>query len=424
MAERLYLLLEIVAYLLVINDVYGRRFQLKFPEIVTISLEIIVFKCINDGVVSPVFMIIPYIALFIYCLVEFRLGVKQTLVNMLLTFLAIGIVQIAGGVVSFFIADPVLCAFVVNLITFMIIVLLTRKNIFHAAICYVQEKNKMLFRIILNCCILFLLTMLYLNIKGSFSVFEYVMLIAFYLLLVSLSMVWKKEHERLLYKDSELALFRQYQHNEQDLYQDIRKKQHELKNQLNALYSTHYTCATYEELMETQRKYADHLKRDNQYTDLLLACKPSILAGFIYEKIKNADEQGISVEYLVRVSEIENTDMEYDLICIFGVLFDNAVEAVKHYSIEEQKINLHLEHNGEKTQITVKNVSEYIKEEDIRKWFLDAFSTKGENRGYGLSNVNELKKKYQADVLVKNSKEEGKQWLSISFIMEKHPKKQ
>ena len=39
------------------------------------------------------------------------------------------------------------------------------------------------------------------------------------------------------------------------MYQDVRKRQHEFKNQLNALYSTHYTCATYEELVAAQKKY-------------------------------------------------------------------------------------------------------------------------------------------------------------------------
>ena len=66
----------------------------------------------------------------------------------------------------------------------------------------------------------------------------------------------------------------------------------------------------------------------------------------------------------------------------------------------------------------MENSSTLIKNEEIGKWFKDTYSTKGRNRGFGLSNVVDIKNKYNADIIVKNIEKEAENWISVQFIID------
>lgn len=417
MIKLTYLLLEIFTYLLIINELCGKKFKLDLPAFITVTAEIILFSLGTSGYISDIFLYIPYILLFFYCKVEFGIKIGAIFINMLLAFMAIGCIQLAAGCLSFLIENDEICALAINFITFITSIFLIKQKILSRLLHYIKENSKIMLYIILYCGLLLLFILISYFLFGKFSFFEYVLIISVYLLLIGMIHIWKREKDNLQYKTDELDTFHKYYLEEKQLYTDVRKKQHEFKNQLNAIYSTHYTCSTYEELVLAQRSYAEWIVKDNHYSDLLLCCKPVVLAGFIYNQLEYARQQKIEVQYSINIVEIEDTDKEYDYICVFGVLFDNAMEAVKNNSNGKRKIDFSFYFDGKNTNLQINNINSYVKNKDIQKWFKEKYSTKGKSRGYGLSNVMKIKEKYHAMIVVENINKHEENWISICFII-------
>lgn len=417
MIECIYLILEILTFLLIVNDLHNKKFKWDCLAAITVAIVVLVFLCARKRWISDIYLWIPYIILFIYCKLEFHSNIGKTIINLIIAFMFLGILQLITGSLSFIIDNDDLCDLSVNAINMILILLLIKNNSLSKVLSYIRKNSRMLSRIILYSGVIFVFVLLSYFFYGKFTILEYFLILMFYTLLVGLILIWKREHDKLIYKTEELEAFNKFHEQERQLYQDVRKRQHEFKNQLNALYSTHYTCATYEELVAVQKNYADWITEKNQYNDLLISCKPSVLAGFIYNQVELARKMGFEVDYSVSVVNMEDTDREYDYICVFGILFDNAMEAVKDCPDAQKKIEFVLTFDGKNTRLEMRNISDYVHNSSIKKWFKESFSTKDRNRGYGLSNVIYVKDKYHADIVVENINKQKQNWLSISFVI-------
>lgn len=416
MIELAYLSCKVFTYVLIINEVYERKIKLDVLTVFTIATEVIFFKLTKENIIPEMCIIIPHVVLFLYCMLEFRSKISRVLINIILSCIIVSMIQLLVSWISFFIKKQEISLLLINIITFLISIFLMRYKILFNVLKYMRANNKGIL-IILSCGVLFLILISCFVVIGSFSFLEYLLIVVICILLSGFICIWKNENKKFNYKTKEMEIFNEFRVQQKQLYSDIRKKQHEFKNQLNAIYGTHYTCATYEELVSAQRKYADWIKKDNMYNDVLLSCKPSILAGFICNQLECAKEKKIQVEYCVKVVDVIDVGREYDYICVFGVLFDNAIDAMKDYPVQKKKIEFVFDYNGICTKIEVRNVNNYIGSQNIRKWFGENYSTKGENRGLGLCNLKDMKKKYQAEIVVENIEQYGENWISVCFII-------
>lgn len=84
-------------------------------------------------------------------------------------------------------------------------------------------------------------------------------------------------------------------------------RQHEFKNHIAAIFSTHYTYKTYEKLVQAQEEYCKKILDENKYNSLLLL-GDKILAGYLYGKFQEAEDDGIEIDYKV-ASKIEKTQV-------------------------------------------------------------------------------------------------------------------
>ena len=97
---------------------------------------------------------------------------------------------------------------------------------------------------------------------------------------------------------------------------------------------------------------------------------------------------------------------------------DNARDALKENNLEK-RVKFILSEDNERFTIGVYNVSPYYSEESIIKFFRKGYSTKGENRGIGLSKVKEFQKQYGFDILIDNKTEENVNWLRFNIVIKK-----
>lgn len=230
-----------------------------------------------------------------------------------------------------------------------------------------------------------------------------------------------------LYKDKEIigasAVFRSYLEVDNLLdqikgYQEVstalRNQKHEFQNKLHVVLGLikigDYGKA---ESYIMQNVYTTNLASD-YYTSRLKDDR--ILALFVGKDIQ-AKEHNCSLlltsdSYLSKGHHPINSD---DIVLILGNLIDNSIDAYELYDFDEKRIVVDLFEDENQLKINVVDQAGGINESVIDHMFERGVSSKGENRGTGLSLVNEIVAVYNGKKHVTSSNGETE----IEIILEK-----
>ena len=219
-----------------------------------------------------------------------------------------------------------------------------------------------------------------------------------------LIMNWQREKYDKLAKEKEIELRNSYDNVYRQLLESIRRKQHDFDNQINAIYSQHLLAKDLDELIAMQRKYCGELLRDNRFSRLLCGGSP-ILIGFLYSKFHEIENNGCHVDFDIKINKMKCIIPQYKIVEIMGILLDNAMEAV----VESERRNIEVEiyEDSHSVHISVKNDSAYFMREEIARFTMPDYSTKGEGRGIGLANVVDILCSYDCVLCVYYEKAQG-----------------
>lgn len=238
--------------------------------------------------------------------------------------------------------------------------------------------------------------------------------------LVLVMVLWMSSEMEKEEKQEELKMYELYTKTFEDLITAIRIKQHEFNNHINAIKCLPYTAKSAKELVAEQNRYCDTVLEDTGIVKLLKLESSPVLCGFLYSKLIFAQSLDIHVIYEVDPINVERYVTIYHFIEITGILFDNAVEAlVKEKRVENNsgKILLRVSsYENTKLLLEVANISRIYTNEEIEEFFVTGKSSKGDNRGVGLSRVKLLIQKYKADLHAANQQYYGENYLSFSII--------
>ena len=100
-----------------------------------------------------------------------------------------------------------------------------------------------------------------------------------------------------------------------------------------------------------------------------------------------------------------------ELGCIIGNLIENSIEAVKGQ--ENGHIEVLIQQTDQTLEIQVENNGPKIKEEQLNLIFKRGFSTKGENRGFGLFNVLQIVEDVGGSIEVHSNQETTTWWIRL-----------
>lgn len=227
----------------------------------------------------------------------------------------------------------------------------------------------------------------------------------------------KKEFE-YEYNKNNLKTLKGYVNTIENINNDMRKFKHDYINILSTLNvyienedSDGIKSFFYNEVLP----FKVNVTEKNQRLGLLKNIKIDALKGVLFSKIMKAYEMNVDL-YLDISEEINRISMEYiDLSIIVGNLFDNAIEEAGKCTSPKIKFGvIRKEHS------VIIVIINSCREDTppIYKMFKEGFSTKGEDRGLGLSNIKSIiNKKYDNAVLnTYIEKNEFKQELIIKFV--------
>ncbi|MGT2845249.1 GHKL domain-containing protein [Streptococcus hongkongensis] len=143
-------------------------------------------------------------------------------------------------------------------------------------------------------------------------------------------------------------------------------------------------------------------KQSERYAlDRLVNIKIATIKSLLAAKLFKANELGLTSNVEIP-DQIDKIPMNIiDFIVILSVFVDNAIEAACDSA--EKTIDLVLFYNDEKLYLIVRNSSKE-NQVAISNVFKEGFSTKGRNRGLGLSNVKKILDQYSSIELSTKSK--------------------
>lgn len=176
----------------------------------------------------------------------------------------------------------------------------------------------------------------------------------------------------------------------------LRAQSHEFMNKMHVVLGlTH--MKQYEEL----EKYISSMVSEHQYEigGVMRKIKNPVFAGFMLGKLSYAREKGIQliVSENSYLPEPDDESIIHELITIVGNLIDNALDAVMNCERKQVHVSIHYQ---DKLIITVQDTGNGIRKDEIDKVFVKGYSTKGENRGYGLYLVNDSIKRIKGNIHV------------------------
>lgn len=219
--------------------------------------------------------------------------------------------------------------------------------------------------------------------------------------------------KKLSQKQLELEINNKYMKTYEDLILEIRRKQHDYKNQLSALYSMHLVAKDDEQLAKLHKEYGEELEERDSFDSILYQCDNPVLCGYVYSKCMKAYREGVQIDPVLSWSEGESTVPQHKVIEILGILLDNAVEYLKEGDFADKQVRLNLIKEESKLTVEVSNTSLYQSFQDIDSMFKLGYSTKGEGRGIGLASLKTIVKEYNGKLSVENEELEDINWLKI-----------
>lgn len=420
MITNICLLLEVLSIVFCLHALYGEKFKLNILTTSLLSICMIILTILNYYKLPSKYSMIIYPILFLYCGMRFKFNIKSILINLILCIIIVGGIQMVvmlpfGYILGVNLLTNFQMLFA-DCIIFIIIFLTLPKCKIYKITNYIQNKEKMQI-IVLSLCIL-LVTFLLIRYKELklLDVDEAL------LLFISIACIFVLAGQLGQYKikakevETELKMHKLYADSFQGLIENIRLRQHEYDNHISTIYSQHYIYETYDELVKAQETYCKVISKENQFNKLLKASNP-IVAGFLYGKFMEIDKLGIEIDYHIRISESSIEIPVYKIVEILGDLINNAVEAIEKIDgVNKLFVSLT---EDEKLVIEVRNESPYIDYNEIDKFFMKGFSSKGKNRGLGLYNVKKICNEYTLNIYCENVNIDNINWLSFKVVKEK-----
>lgn len=228
-----------------------------------------------------------------------------------------------------------------------------------------------------------------------------------------MGILWRRKR-RIDILENEIKTYQMYIKPLEELVKEIRARQHEFDNHMNAILNMHYTIDNYEGLVEAQSKYIqDMYREDSRQLIALLKISDKILAGFLYSKIRAA-KSFINVDVEVKSLDIISSVSEHSLIEIIGTLVDNAFEACTE---ELNAVKISLDCADDKLVFEISNKVKGLTLEEVSHFFDKGYTTKetkasggfSSKHGVGLYNAKNIAKRYGGDLTVSLDFEEDVQ---------------
>ncbi len=420
--EILILFTESLILLQCIQVVFGKT--LKNDKCVwgTILIDVLIYMLINRKILPVICSVIVYLLFYLLCYCKFRLSYFKTLIRLIISILMMGCSESVAAFLMYIFSvkkESMAILFLSSIFALLLTWILKRnRHVFGKMVA--EEGN--FWRIVSLVIYIVLIGVLLVDYHVEKSSINICIVLALSSLIALLfySYRFEQAQSEIAKKNYDLKLQKVYGEAYENLLYEVRRRQHDYKNQLGAIYGMHVTAKSLDDLIGMQKEYGGMLLSECKFDSILTGCNNPTLAGFLYYKCVTCEKNEVKVEYVINVEQATCSFSLHEIIEILGILIDNACENVKSEISLQKLICLKILEGPEKLVLFVSNPARYIKFSEIEKMFRRGYSSKGENRGIGLERVMELINKYDAEIAVFNSASvERDNWINFEIQIPK-----
>lgn len=421
MINVLVIFMESIATWLCIHCAFEKKIAKTKGELVFFIFYLSLFVLCSYGILSKFFYILFWLFAVMWCKHMFGYGVINTAIRTAIGIVAVGVAE----TVVVFAYTVVMHGINVSSETEYLIAGIF--IVFFSAILYriVGTRSNKNEKIVYDSGILMLIFMMVVFlviVKIEFEIKKTVPItyILFFVVL-TIVFVYLCKKQKLMFELEKqmlgIELQNMYGTAYDELLKDVRRRQHDYKNQLATLKSVVEMSGTAYDIKHLQSDYLSIIESENEINSLLSKCCNPIVAGCIYNMYRKYREAGIRLEVDVNTDDSEINIKTKDAVEILGVFVTNACEHVEDFEPDDRVVHLRLYNKGDKLTIDVRNIAEPILYKDMPKLFWEGYSTKGENRGIGLASVKAIAKKYNTGVNIDNILVGDKNWVSFNITI-------
>lgn len=397
--------------------------ELKFDKYMVgiIVIDILIYTAINMQIIPTICSVVFYILVFIYCYCRFQQRLIKTTICFIIGVSLAGCIEAIMACGTNLFKDLLDSCFRLSLSSVLALLLayVIKKCIPLLKLKKIEKNNKWMFY-----CVLFyglayggLVVDYYLN--QTFIKVYAVFILTFVVVIFYYLYKLVQAQAEINIKNHELELQRIYGGVYENLLGEVRRKQHDYKNQLGAIFSMHMAAHSIDELVNMQKEYIDTLQLNRKYDSILTCCNNPILAGYIYYRCLSCEKVGITVDYNIAINQAECCFPLYEIIEMLGILIDNACENVVIEKVTGKSIRFEFLEDDDKIKFSVSNPAKYFTCSEIDRMFMDGYSSKGENRGLGLARSLELVRKYKSEIKVQNILYKENNWIEFGVEIAK-----
>ena len=396
MIERIYLLFEIISTLLILWVLHGSKKKPGIYTIIYVCLELIIVSMVAEGFISSEYTLIAYLGIAVVDFIEFDDTLKESIVYMIIDCIIMFGLQVLGTMAYslIFHSNRIsrIEAIVVNCALLCIIVFVFSKIKLQKYIKVFLDMKQFVDAVLIVLALVLLIIVKNESIQllMDWNLLVFLVVFTFITVLISVKLI-RERYQKNKYIE-QLQEYEKYNLVYKELISDIRHRQHDFNNHLQALYSILMSTDNLEKIRYEQEKYLSELKQDNKTYQLLRENVSSILTAFLYIKFGEIEKKNIVMDYRLVIDQFDKCIPFPDIVELVGNLLDNAVEATM--KTDRNIIRFCIEEENNSVKISVENPYDWYKGENFNVYLSDGQSSNGKKRGLGLTNAQSIIDRY------------------------------
>lgn len=422
--------MELFTYLYCLSELFGKKFKISIHAVV-LCISVIFLRTWIDNYGLPGYLYsFAYFGLFLYGLIYYMENIKLTLVNCFLAYIMLFILQLFMFLPVYFLffsnyGQGYINELLINTGCLLLIVSLSYKVKVKKLSDFVLKRNKLIVGVSVLILCGFGINFYKMIREGKILNEIYIQMVYFILIFLFTIYEWQKSRVEVEKRKAQLEMNKLYYDAYDRLIMLVRERQHDMKNHINAILSMIYTTDNYDELVEKQREYCGYVMEQNEKTRLALSAGNPLIAGFIYSKVQEVENNSIKAEYQIEIKKETAVIPEYELVEMAGILIDNAMEALNNSSENVNNydtvkgIYISMKETEEYVEVIVANTSDYYEEDMTERFFETGYSSKGKGRGIGLSKLKRMVYERKGEVMVSNNLRDGRNYLTFTVTIPK-----
>lgn len=413
-------LLEALSMIFCLHYFYGEKMNFDKTIIAYLLIDIPIIVMMNELHLQSKWSLIMLPLIILYSGIKFGFQLRKLIINNILQIIFVSglqalIMMIYSTITNNQKLQP-LDVLIVNAVVFLIVLVGLKRCRLENLSEILQKNEGIIIAVLILIILLAALSILNYKWTPKIEILYYIVFGISIVLIAITAIDIGRNKIKVKEAEAELRLHKLYEASFQELIEEIRGRQHEFDNHINAIYSQHRLYKTYDELVAAQRKYCDVIEEENHFNKVLSKGNPVIL-GFLWSEFSKMKKVGISVKYEINIGNLECSMPIHKMVELLGNLINNAMEAVM--KTENRKVYVMMREDVNCIQIEVFNESKVIDEKKLKEFFKRGYSDKGEKRGYGLYNVRKICEEYHAAIVCKNEIREGENGILFGIMINK-----